>query len=384
MKKILLIGLMLGLGGFMMITTTVAQNLVQNPGLETWTNTTTPANWTTANSITQESTTIHGGTYSAKHTSGATTMKLVQDVSGVTAGTVYTISYWYYDNDPAATTRRWFYWLSGSTTLLDPLTDTLFRPSTYSTDNPSWVNWTASVTAPAGADGFRMDVRVYKENSTTGGSVFYDDFSLSSGGTILPEPTNYPTSFVANAASNALTITLTWADATGGQVPQAYLIKASDVDNIVAPVDGTPVTDDLDFTDGQGAKNVVQGSQTFTFNGLSGNKTYYFKIYPYTNNGSIINYKTDGIPPAANAHTADITVVLSKNFEDNSLAPWDTVQVAGTRGWTISSFSNNYFAKANAFNSAGTVPVEDWLISPSMNFNSFQNENVMLLVLKGG
>jgi len=39
-------------------------------------------------------------------------------------------------------------------------------------------------------------------------------------------------------------------------------------------------------------KNILPGVQTAAFTGLVDNTQYYFKIYPYTNTGSFINYKT--------------------------------------------------------------------------------------------
>jgi len=56
------------------------------------------------------------------------------------------------------------------------------------------------------------------------------------GGTLDPEPDNYPTNFTA--AATGLMIENTWTDAVGSQLPSAYLVLISDQDNIVPPVDG--------------------------------------------------------------------------------------------------------------------------------------------------
>jgi PKD repeat protein len=116
-----------------------------------------------------------------------------------------------------------------------------------------------------------------------------------------PEPTDYPTNFSATAV--VFTINLTWTDAAGNQPPDAYLVKASIANNIIPPVDGVPEPDDPDLTDGQGALNILQGVQACSFANLAPNSTYYFKIFPYTNSGTDINYKTDGTPPFAEATT---------------------------------------------------------------------------------
>ena len=60
-----------------------------------------------------------------------------------------------------------------------------------------------------------------------------------------PEPPNYPTAFSASSACTS--ITTTWMDATGTQLPAGYLVKISTNSSINAPVDGTFEADDLDF-----------------------------------------------------------------------------------------------------------------------------------------
>ncbi len=122
--------------------------------------------------------------------------------------------------------------------------------------------------------------------------------TVSCSGTVYKtEPANHVTNFICSSASVS-SLTLTWSDASK-YAPDGYLIKGSDTsfDAITAPVDGTPVSD------GTLVKNVAQGTQTCTFNNLSENTTYYFKIYPYTNSGSAINYKTDGTVPQTSGTT---------------------------------------------------------------------------------
>lgn len=104
------------------------------------------------------------------------------------------------------------------------------------------------------------------------------------GDGLAPEPSNHATDFSAH------TITLNWTDATGGTLPDGYLVRMSDVGfgSIVTPIDGTPVSDDFSN------QNITYGIETCIFGGLTANKTYYFKIFGYTGDGSSIDYKTDG------------------------------------------------------------------------------------------
>lgn len=206
------------------------------------------------------------------------------------------------------------------------------------------------------------------QHDATAGQVTIDNITWTAqGGGPLPEPTDYPTSFAA--AANIGQVDLTWVDAAGTQAPQKYLILVSTQNNIQAPADGTPVADDLDLSDGTGAKNVAQGAQAYTFANLNDNQIYYFAIYPYTNAGSDINYKTDGTAPAANATTPDVEVIHSQNFEGGSLDPWTQYSVLGDQVWTFSSqygVGGSACAKMSGYDGA-TFANEDWLISPALN-----------------
>ena len=124
-----------------------------------------------------------------------------------------------------------------------------------------------------------------------------------------PEPSNYPTAFTATANS-AFAITTDWIDATGAQLPSGYLILANLTGTFTAPVDGTPVADDTDMSDGEGAMNIAYGVETYQWTGLSESTQYFFIIYPYSNSASSIDYKTDGTPPTDDATTNDANTDL--------------------------------------------------------------------------
>jgi len=186
-----------------------------------------------------------------------------------------------------------------------------------------------------------------------------------------PEPTNYPTDFVATV--EGFSITLTWTDASGDQLPQAYLIKASDQDNIDLPVDGTPVADDSDLSDGTATVNVAYGLETYAFSGLASAKTYYFKIFPYTNGGENIDYKTDGTPPEASGVTSDLKVIISEDFESETLGIFSQYSVVGDQTWEWGTYGGDNFAKMSGY-AGSPVANEDWLISPALNLDNYQNE----------
>jgi len=117
-----------------------------------------------------------------------------------------------------------------------------------------------------------------------------------------PEPSNHVTSFSASADGHNA-IDLTWSDNDGTNVASGFLILANTSGTFTDPVDGTAQADDTDLSDGSGVKNVGHGVESYTFSGLDAETTYYFKIYPYSNSGSNIDYKTDGTVPTDDATT---------------------------------------------------------------------------------
>lgn len=355
------------------------QNLVINGDLESWT-AGEPDGWDLIENISQESTTVHGDIYSAKHTShddGAQYFR--QNISGIQAGQEYTISYWYYDNDPEAKTRIWSYWLSGTSTLPD--NGEILRPSEYSENNADWQQFNEVLTAPAAADGFRFEVRVYHQDNLVGGSVFYDDFLVSGDIVVDPEPSNYPTDFEAIASVNLPAIDLFWSDAIGTQLPDAYLIFAGTGPTLPVPVDGTPVPDDTDLSDGSGALNISYGMEECSFGNLDPNTTYYFSIYSYTNSGTNIDYKNDGTAPTANATSLNITTINFEDFEDGTLGTWWQFSVASDQDWINGEYGGNKFAKANGY--GANEPSDDWLISPPLNLDDYTNEILTFETAKG-
>ncbi len=116
------------------------------------------------------------------------------------------------------------------------------------------------------------------------------------------EPSNHVTNFSVTADGNSK-IDLSWTANDGTVVPDGYLIKASTSDNVSEPLDFIVVNDDATIGNDSGAKNIAHGTNLYEWTGLDAETTYYFKIYPYTNSGNNIDYKTDGTIPNGNATT---------------------------------------------------------------------------------
>jgi len=115
---------------------------------------------------------------------------------------------------------------------------------------------------------------------------------------VLPEPTAYPTGFGATPSTTSMT--LTWIDSVDAS---GYQVMCNTVNSFTAPVDGIVQADDTNCSDGNGVKKVAQGVGTYTWAGLNPGTPYFFRIYPYSNGGANIDYKTGEPVPATNART---------------------------------------------------------------------------------
>ncbi len=144
----------------------------------------------------------------------------------------------------------------------------------------------------------------YKAWSVLNATPDYSAGATTDAKTLSGTPSNHVTNF-ATGTPGGNSIPLSWTDANSGVIPDGYIIKVSDVGfaSIVAPVDGTDEANDTDLSDGTGSYKLAQGAEAHDFDGLDALTTYYFKIYPYTNSGSYILYKTDGTVPETQATT---------------------------------------------------------------------------------
>ena len=209
------------------------------------------------------------------------------------------------------------YTISGSTTLTGVTlsyndggakTATSGAGGSYSFTVP--YNWSGTVTPSLTGYTFTPTNRTY---SNLAASQTSQDYTPNA---IKGEPTNHPTGFTATGQCSSRIVT-SWTDSTGSVVPDGYLVMCNKTGTFTAPVDGTTQSDDTDLSNGSGVKSVPQGTHTFTWTGLSASTRYYFKIFPYTNSGSNINYKTNGTPPTANAMTSAPTTWTVVNINDS-------------------------------------------------------------------
>ncbi|MBW7888096.1 MAG: T9SS type A sorting domain-containing protein [Bacteroidetes bacterium] len=187
--------------------------------------------------------------------------------------------------------------------------------------------------------------------------------NVTANGTVYKtEPANHATSFSSAAGSPSYSaINLSWTDASGGVVPDGYLIKGSTTSfsAIADPVDG------MAESDGALVKNVAQGTEAASIGALDASTMYYFKIYPYTNSSSNINYKTDGTIPTTSLKTDDAPPATSLLEEDFSFSGkltdngWSahsgggTYPISTTTGLTYAGYANSGIGNAALIGNAG-------------------------------
>ncbi len=197
---------------FMLIALFIfADDAMQNGGFESWTSG-TPDNWTTIDSginVTQESTIIHGGSYSAsvEVTTGTQANTDFRQTVNVTNGTEYNISVWVYHTEGYIKARLF----------VDNYLD-------YSdnTVTGSWQELTYTYTATAD-ETIQVGLRFYDQSGFDGSEIVYvDDFTMTyaGSGTTSPVITNIATSPSLPSSSDAVDVT---ADITDdGTIASAY------------------------------------------------------------------------------------------------------------------------------------------------------------------
>ena len=224
-------------------------------------------------------------------------------------------------------------------------------------------------------DNTRNNMRFNPNNGTPLFSCYAETSSVDTrvclykaGGSVEPdpEPTNYPTNFAAFV--NGTDVGLTWTDAVGGQLPHKYVVIAY-LGGVTVPTNGIAIADsDM-------AKNVNYGVQTVIFSGLQGGVTYHFAIFPYTNSGANIDYKTDDGYPIVTATTEEIYTLLFEDF-DEDLGVFTAYDMYGDQGWHQGTYQGTTYAVCNGYANQTYNENEDWLISPAISSNSYQDANL--------
>ncbi len=197
---------------FMLIALFIfADDAMTNGDFESWTNG-SPDNWTTIDSginVTQESTTIHGGSYSAsvEVTTGSQSSTDFRQTVNVTNGTEYNISVWVYHTEGHIKARLY---VGGYLNYSD------------NTITGSWQELTYTYTASA--DGtVQVGLRFYDQSGFDGSEIVYvDDFTMTYAGSGATEPviTNIRTNPDLPSSSDTVNVLADISD--DGTITSAY------------------------------------------------------------------------------------------------------------------------------------------------------------------
>jgi len=184
MKKVLFIGFLML---FAFAQFAFATELLTNEGFENWTvngATGPPDDWNlSGTSITgsQETTNVHGGTYSTNITWTTTSTRyLRQQAVPVTEGTNYLFTFWALDNDPDGRVRVAIRWYDAGSGFVSGYY------GDYSADSPDWQQMSSGLqAAPATAVTADIEIRVYDVSGWDGeATVYVDDASFTASTTV--------------------------------------------------------------------------------------------------------------------------------------------------------------------------------------------------------
>jgi hypothetical protein len=184
------------------------------------------------------------------------------------------------------------------------------------TDPENGTAYTISSSALGGTVIYLQSGTSYSHTSLSGGTTYYykiwsvDGSNNYSPGvsvnatTIKAEPSNHIADLASSSTYNS--ISLTWTDNDGAIAADGFIVKASStsLEAITSPTDNNEETDDADLSDGTAVLNISHGVQSCEFTGLNAESNYYVKIWPYSNSGSDIDYKTGGTIPSQSVMTA--------------------------------------------------------------------------------
>jgi len=141
------------------LSTAYTQNLLQNPGFESWT-AGIPDYWvneTGGFDVLKDSNTVHGGSYSTKlRLRSTTTQRFTQYVANISPGDGYEFSFYVYDNDPYGKVRVAMRWYDGSGQRISGYY------GDYSSDDTTWQQLKSGIQiAPPDAETLHVEIRLY-------------------------------------------------------------------------------------------------------------------------------------------------------------------------------------------------------------------------------
>lgn len=278
------------------------------------------------------------------------------------------------------------------------------RGFVYSTQNTTLEIGAPGVTAAAAGSGtgaFSLPV-----SSLTPGTVHYfrsyaaNETGTSYGSvltftTLKAEPAQHPSSFGPGTISPT-NIPATW---SATEADGYLLVVSSGVST--TPTDGVPVANDTNLSDGQGAINLSSAATSYEgFSGFVSGTSYTFRLYPFNNSGTSIDYRLSGaltftvsvltIPelfvsgsPGALTTTYG-TPSSSATFTVSGVYLTSTVSVTAPNGFEISDDGLNFANSITLVPSSGTLSARSIQLRLSATAGVSGNYNAQTISVSGG
>jgi hypothetical protein len=222
-----------------------------------------------------------------------------------------------------------------------------------------------------GANYYVLVLTVYNSSNSDGTCSYSSSVGATANATMYKkEPISYPANLaVSNVTSTS--ISLTWTPSvSNSQAPDGYMVISKALQNITYPVDGTDQADVTAYTNN--VANIKASPQSSTginsFTNMTPGTTYYYKVFPYTNSGAQINYKTSGSVPSLTYATLP-NAVTNVSFS-SSTATSATINWAAASGYSLTRHSTLVFIKAVSAITLGTPVLAPTAYTANTTFGS--------------
>lgn len=246
--------------------------------------------------------------------------------------------------------------------LYELLTGTTTNTNVDGTASGNYANISATLSSITWGNGTTMWIRWNDDNAAGSDCLLsVDDLSITATySAASPQPTNHVED-LDGSLSDPATMVITWSENDGAEAAHGYIIFVN-TSLVGAPVDGVPQSNDTDLSSTGGIFNVAHGTTSATFYNPTPGETYGVWIYPYTNSGEDIDYKTDGDVPYITVEVPNFTA--AQYFNDNSQGSTIVKDENGAQAWTFTSG----WASINGY-SGGSQANTDWLILPQASYS---------------
>lgn len=152
-----------------------------------------------------------------------------------------------------------------------------------------------------------------------------------------PEPSEYPGNLHQTTAFPQ-GLGVSWNEAEGIQLPDFWLLQLTENQSFTDPIDGVEFPADNDLSDGNLAIKLSAETLSYQFYGLNPSTTYSLRIIPYSNSGSLANYKIDEDIPEIQASTFNLNSIFFSEISD----PQDNISARFIELFNSSDYDLNF------------------------------------------